>query len=170
MNESFMEIKDIIYSAGILLTFGLGAWNLIVNYKTTRKTSFINTVTSQRIKWLEQLRLDIGAYCGLTHNWFYSGLAGTEKEHEVLKEIDRLRHVIQLRLNPNGALDQKIQKLIQDIPNFTDQSKKQELDKAIQELVERSQEMLKEEWEKVKAESVNGNLNEEKKSCLPWKS
>ncbi|NCS96949.1 hypothetical protein GW756_06295 [bacterium] len=164
-----METKDIIYGIGILFTFGLGAWNLFYNYKTTRKTSFINTVTSQRIKWLEQLRLDIGAYCGLTHTWFYSGLAGTDKEHDILKEIDRLRHVIQLRLNPNGELDQKIQKLIQDIPKFTDHSKKSELDKSIQDLVDFSQAMLKEEWEKVKAESENGNLNAKKSSWLPWR-
>lgn len=61
-----MEPKDLIYGVGILFTFGLGAWNLLVNYKTTRKTSFINTVTSRRIKWIEQLRQDIAAYCGLT--------------------------------------------------------------------------------------------------------
>jgi len=165
-----METKDIIYGTGILFTFGLGAWNLIVNYKTSRKTSFINTVTSQRIKWLEQLRLDIGAYCGLTHTWFYSGLADSDIEHDVLKEIDRLRHVIQLRLNPNGELDQKIQKLIQDIPNLTDHSKKPQLDKAIQDLVDLSQAMLKAEWEKVKAESENGNLNVKRSSWLPWRS
>jgi hypothetical protein len=165
-----MEPKDLIYGAGILFTFGLGAWNLLVNYKTTRKTSFINTVTSQRIKWIEQLRQDIAAYCGLTHTWFYSGLAGTDKEHDVLKEIDRLRHVIQLRLNPNGELDRKIQVLIQDIPNLTDNSKRAELDKAIQDIVVASQEMLKKEWEKVKAESENGNLNAKKPSWFPWRN
>jgi len=165
-----MEPKDLIYGAGILFTFGLGAWNLLVNYKTTRKTSFINTVTSQRIKWIEQLRQDIAAYCGLTHTWFYSGLAGTDKEHDVLKEIDRLRHVIQLRLNPDGDLDKQIQALTQAIPNFTDSSKKANLDKAIQDLIVVSQKMLKEEWEKVKAESENGNLNTQAHSWLPWRN
>ena len=119
-----LEPKDVIFGVGILLTFFLGVWNLVVNYRTTRKTSYINTVTSQRIKWLELVRQDIGALCGLTHTWFYSGLAGTDKEHEVLKAIDRLRHVIQLRLNPTGILDQKIQALILEIPNLTDESKK----------------------------------------------
>ena len=45
-----METKDIVYATGILLTFLIGVWNLIFNYRTTRKTSFINIVTSQRVK------------------------------------------------------------------------------------------------------------------------
>ena len=153
------ETKDIIYGAGIIGTFVLGGWNLVANYRTSRKTSFINTVTNQRIKWIEELRQDIAAMCGLTHTWFYSRLEGTEKEHDVLKEIGRLRHVIPLRLNPSGELDQRIQKLISEIPNLTDQSKQRELDAALQELVEVSQKMLKAEWEKVKKESEHGNLN-----------
>jgi hypothetical protein len=153
-----VEAKDVVYGVGIALTFGLGVWNLIINYRATRKTSFINTVTSQRIKWLEQIRQDIAALAGLTHTWFYSGLAGTDKEHDVLKEIDRLRHVIQLRLNPDGTLDRKIQAIIREIPNLTDATKQRELDQALQELIKLSQEMLKEEWEKVKLEAEHGNL------------
>lgn len=153
-----MEAKDIIYGVGIALTFGLGVWNLIVNYRATRKTSFINTVTSQRIKWLEQIRQDIAALAGLTHTWFYSGLAGTDKENDVLKEIDRLRHVIQLRLNPDGTLDRRIQTIIRKIPDLTDMTRQKELDQALEELINISQAMLKEEWEKVKLEAEHGNL------------
>ena len=43
-----MEAKDVIYALGILLTFALCFRNFIANYRGTRRTSFINTVTSQR--------------------------------------------------------------------------------------------------------------------------
>ena len=59
-----MDSRDFILGSGVVLTFVLGVWNLVVNHRNTRKASFINTVTAQRVKWIEQLRQDIGAYCG----------------------------------------------------------------------------------------------------------
>ncbi|MDR4499445.1 MAG: hypothetical protein MRK02_16230 [Candidatus Scalindua sp.] len=155
-----MESKDYIYLGGIIVTFGLGVWNFIQGHRTTRKASFINTVTSQRIKWIEQLRQDIAAFSGCTHTWHMSNLKGTEKEVEILKEIDRLRHLIRLRLNPDGVHDRKITSLINEIPKLTHISKRDELMTALDQLTIATQEMLKEEWEKVKAEAKDGDLKE----------
>ncbi len=155
-----MEGKDIIYGLGILLTFALGVWNLVTNYRLTRRTSFINTVTNQRVKWIEQLRQDISAFSGLTHTWCFSELEGKPEELEVLKEIDRLQHVIRLRLNPDGTHDRKIAPLIRRIPDLTHISKREELTAALEELITTTQQLLKEEWEKVKAEAKRGDLKE----------
>lgn len=155
-----MEDKEIVYGLGILLTFGLGVWNLVTNYRATRRTSFINTVTNQRVKWIEQLRQDISSFSGLTHTWCYSDLEGKSEETEVLKEIDRLRHVIRLRLNPDGTHDRKIAQLIRRIPELTHISKREELTEALEELITTTQLLLKEEWEKVKAEAKEGDLQE----------
>jgi len=151
-----------IYGIGILLTVALGVWNLVTNYRATRRTSFINTVTSQRVKWIEQLRQDISAFSGLTHTWCFSELEGKPEEAEVTKEIDRLRHVIRLRLNPEGFHDRKIAELILKIPELTHISKREELKKALDDLTITTQFLLKEEWEKVKAEAKDGNLKEKK--------
>jgi hypothetical protein len=153
------DIKDLLYGLGIVLTFAVGVWNLVANYRMSRKTSFINTVTNQRVKWIEQLRQDISAFSGLTHTWCFSSLSGRPEEHELLKEIDRLRQVIRLRLNPNGTYDRKIQDLIVTIPQLTDISSRPELQAALDDLTETTQLLLKEEWEKVKWESEHGNLN-----------
>lgn len=155
-----MEAKDYIYAAGIAVTLALGVWNFIQGYRATRKASFINTVTSQRVKWIEQLRQDIAAFSGLTHTWCQSELAGTAENVTVLKELDRLRHVIRLRLNPDGALDRKITTLIKRIPELTHESQRPALLNALEELTRTTQELLKEEWEKVKAESKDGDLGE----------
>ncbi len=154
-----MEPKDIAYAVGIGLTFILGLWNLINNYFQTRKTSFINTVTKQRVEWLEHIRQDVSKFCGLTHTWAFSNLEGKSEEFEVLKELDQLRHVIKLRLNPDDTPDRKIRALIDRIPDLTHESKHEELKAALRELADETQAMLKNEWEKVKLESEEGNLS-----------
>jgi hypothetical protein len=142
----------------VLVTLFLGFWNTFQGYYATRKASFINNVTSQRVKWIEQLRQDISAFAGLTHTWCNSELEGKPEETEVLKELDRLRHVIRLRLNPGGEHDKKITALIKLIPTLTHISKRDELHIALEDLTSTTQQLLKEEWEKVKSESKDGDL------------
>jgi len=154
-----LEPKDYILGAGVVVTLILGVWNAVANYRSSRRTTFINTVTSQRIKWIEQLRQDISTFSGLTHTWCFSALEGKPEESPVIREIDRLRHVIRLRLNPDGVHDQKIEKLIREIPNLTHESQRQSLIQALEELTRTTQSLLKEEWEKVKRESKHGDVS-----------
>ena len=156
-----LEPKDYILGAGVIVTLMLGVWNMIANVRASRRTMFINTVTSQRVKWIEQLRQDISTFCGLTHTWCFSALEGKPQAHEVLKEIDRLRHVIRLRLNPSGTHDQKIESLIEQVPKLTHETQRKELLKALEDLTLTTQLLLKEEWEKVKAESKHGDVGGE---------
>lgn len=155
-----MSDKDAIYAVGIGVTLILGIWNLWNNYKTTRKNNFINTVTNQRIQWIEQLRQNIASFLGLTHTWCISDVEGKTEEIEILKELDRLRHLIQLRLNADATLDRKIAGLIKRIPDLTHTSQQTERQAAMNELATLSQQLLKEEWEKVKKESKDGDLSE----------
>jgi hypothetical protein len=157
-----MEPKDYFYAFGIVATFGLGVWNFIQGHRAARKASFINTVTSQRVLWIEQMRQDVSKFVGLTHTWAQSNLEGTDSELEVLKEIDRLRQVIRLRLNPDDTPDRKIAELVKKIPTLTHESRRNELMDALNRLTEATQEMLKGEWEKVKSESKDGDLSEKR--------
>lgn len=157
-----MEAKDAVYAISITLTFVLGGWNLINSYLQARKTSFINTVTKQRIEWIEQLRQDISKFCGLTHTWVYSNVEGKPEEHNILLQIDHLRHVIKLRLNPDDVADKEIATLIDTIPDLTHESQRNELKEAINELISLTQTMLKAEWEKVKAEAEKGNISKKR--------
>ncbi len=153
-----MDAKDVVYALGILATFVPGVWNLVMNYRNTRRSNFINTVTSQRVKWIEQLRQDISTFSGLTYTWCVSDLEGKPQEFEMLRDIDRLRHVIRLRLNPSGMHDKRIEQLIEEIPKFTHVSQREKLLKALEGLTVTTQLLLKEEWEKVKMEAEYGNL------------
>jgi hypothetical protein len=154
------DVKDLAFAAGVIVTFILGVVNAISNYRISKRTTFVNTVTSQRIKWIEQLRQDIGAFAGITYHWSHSEMEGKDGEVELLKELDRLRHVIRLRLNPSGKNDQAIEALIAEIPHYTDPSRQRELVEALERLTRATQALLKEEWDKVKRESVHGPLSD----------
>ncbi|MEW6616414.1 MAG: hypothetical protein AB1401_13245 [Thermodesulfobacteriota bacterium] len=155
-------MKDLFYAAGIILTFIIGIWNILMNYRQNRRTAFINTVTSERVKWIQTLRQNISAFCGLTYNWCYSNLPDKPEEVEVLKEIDKLRYLIRLQLNPDpeSKSERKIEDLIKTIPELTDVSRRAELEDSLNELIKTTQLLLKEEWEKVKTESKRGDLKE----------
>ena len=155
-----MEAKDYILGIGVAVTLVLGIWNAIVNYRVGKRTTFINTVTSQRIKWIEQLRQDIGAFCGLVYHWSHTAIEDKPKEDEVLKQLDHLRHVIRLRLNPEGEHDKKIEALIEEIPHLTAPDDQSKLDSALERMTRTTQLLLKEEWKKVKRESEHGPLSE----------
>jgi hypothetical protein len=153
-------MKDIAYATGIFLTFALGVWNIYQNYQNTRRTSFINTVTSERVKWIAHVRETISRFCGLTYHWAVSPqLQGTSGGEDVLREIDTLRHLIPLQLNPDGELERDIVRLVVEIPHATDPKKTDLLWELLDKLILKTQLMLKEEWEKVKDEAEHGRLN-----------
>ena len=155
-----MRAEDYVLLIGVVVTLVLGVWNLIQTQQVMKNTSFINTVTSQRILWIEQLRQDVSKFCGLTHTWCMSDLEDKPEASEILKEIDRLRHVIRLRLNPNDTPDRKIAALLKKIPELTHSSKRTELLSALEYITVATQHLIKDEWEKVKKEAKNGDLSE----------
>lgn len=158
-------MKDIFYSIGIILTFIIGVWNIVHNYRMSRRTAFINTVTAERVKWIEKLRENISQFCGLIYTWSFSRLEDTERGNEIVGEIDKLRHLIRLQLNPDGEFDKTIEKLITEIPNLTHETQTEQLKGQLNELVTATQKLLKAEWEKVKAESKRGDLKDNE-HCL----
>ena len=155
-----IEPEDYVLGAGVLVTLILGIWNAVANWRLSRRTAFINTVTAERIKWLGTLRENISTFCGLTRTWYFSGIEGKPEEHETLLQIDKLRHLIRLQLNPDGVHDKAIEALVARIPSLTHMTHEIELKEALNELVEVSQKLLKDEWEKVKEESKRGDLKE----------
>jgi hypothetical protein len=54
-----METKEWVMVVGILATFIIGFANLIFNLHNGKRTAFVNTVTSERIKWIGKVRENI---------------------------------------------------------------------------------------------------------------
>lgn len=153
------EFKDIFYIVGITATFLIGLGNIIYNIYIVRRTTYINSVTAERVKWINALRENVSKYIGLTYNWVISEVKeGSDESKEILKEIDRLRILIQLQINPKEKLGKKIISWIDTISNHTHKSQKEKLKKDLKWIVADVQELLKEEWDKVKDESEKGRL------------
>ncbi len=157
-----MTPKDYAAFFGIAVTLLIGLYNTLQNIRNSRRTTFINTVTSERIKWIGKLRESISTFCGVAHYWRFSTVKGSDEEKQKIQEIDKLRHFIVLQLNPNGDVDKEIQGLVGTIVSMssghlhvTDQDYRKHLD----QLTEESQQLLKAEWEKVKEESLKGDLS-----------
>jgi hypothetical protein len=160
-------MKDVFFSLGIILTFLLGVWNIVNNYRASRRTAFINTVTAERVKWIERLRENISVFCGLTYTWSASRMEGQPEEPEILKQIDKLRHLIRLQLNPYDSRDKQIEELVGKIPELTHETKIDQLKITLNELVVVTQHLLKNEWEKVKEESKRGDLKDNEHCLAP---
>lgn len=155
------DAKDYVAFTGILVTLILGVYNAVQNYRTSRRTIFINTVTAERIKWIGKLRENISTFCGVAHYWRFSTQKGSTEELKKIEEIDKLRHLIALQLNPKDQIDQKIQNLVGEIVSMSsghiEVSPKKYRDN-LDELIKETQELLKTEWEKVKDETRRGDF------------
>jgi hypothetical protein len=156
-----IETKDLAAFTGILATLSLGIYNAIQNYRSSQRTSFINTVTSERVKWIEKLRQSISSFCGAVHYWRFSTTRGGAEERQKIEEIDILRHLIVLQLSPTGTIDRDIQALVGKLVSITGEHiemSPRDFREILDQLTKKTQELLKAEWEKVKAESRKGDL------------
>lgn len=153
-----MTTTEIVTLIGIGLTFFVGVYNLIITFKNSRKTAFINSVTASRIKYIQELRESISRFCALAYS--YNNRASKlsyEQLWELHKESDTLRFLIRLYLNPiDDYWDSRIISLIDEILIKSDKDPKEKID----ELVVITQYLLKLEWEGAKRESEIGILSE----------
>jgi hypothetical protein len=157
-----MEWKDIGLIAGVAVTFLLGVANLIYSVVWNRRTSFINTVTSERVKWIGKLRENVSNYVGLTHYWFVSKDDDPKKLKDILRDLRILRYHITLQLNPSpeAHIDRRIMQLVREIPDHASKPDMTPLLNSLDALISEGQQLLKSEWDKVKREAQRGSLAE----------
>jgi hypothetical protein len=66
-------------SWSVIATAIISQWNAVHSYRGTRISNVINTVTRQRIEWMEQVRDDVATYSGLIYTWCVSRLEGKQR-------------------------------------------------------------------------------------------
>lgn len=159
-----MTTTEIVMLIGIGLTFFIGILNLVVTFRNVRKTAFINSVTSSRIKYIQELRESISKFCGLAHSYANKIYKLEYKEvWELHKEADNLRYLIRLYLNPEDDYwDNKIINLINEILLKSDKDPTEPINK----LITITQYLLKLEWEGAKRESEIGIMPDIEKKEL----
>jgi len=88
---------------------------------------------------------------------------GSEDQRQKIAEIDKLRHLIVLQLNPRGKIDSEIEELVGKVVSMSSghlATGDDEYRKTLRLLTHKTQELLKAEWEKVNEESLRGNISD----------
>jgi hypothetical protein len=147
-----MELQDPIPLVGITATFAAAVANLVYSVISTRKTRYINAITTSRINWIQSLREKVSRFSGLAYHWAITPL-GSEASQRIVEESDVLRFLIRLHLNPYDDEDKQMMALLEQIPKFTDPAQFDKLQVAIESLVSGIQLRLKHEWERAKKEA-----------------
>jgi hypothetical protein len=156
-------IVAIITLAGVLI-------NIILTIISNDRSRYIETITTSRIKWGDELRDKMSEFISSVNNmvdmikkdFLYDDISDTlllAKRH-----VDKHRSFVNLLLNPNDDRDREISTLVDliveklqienfkdDGPNFENLSS--EISSKTKDLSERTQKYLKENWETVKKES-----------------
>lgn len=165
------EIVALIGVTGVLS-------GVVGSYVASSRTLYISSITIERNKWIDKLRLNLAAFCTeakaftVDFEMFVSRRNSWEKirdqtrdgqsipdkpEFEHTRFVDHFRkmqdlaNIIQLQLNPDGTIDKNIIKMLQS-EYYAKVDDYQRTAKIIQILIWHSQWLLKAEWEKVKYE------------------
>jgi hypothetical protein len=149
-----MGSNDAIALTGIALTFFVSVANLIYSLRNNRRTTFVNTVTTSRLRWINSVRDEVSEFIAVTARLSDSS-AQPEKIGELLLQRDTLLHRIALHLNPMDAADQKIKTLALRARELSEKREAaEELPATLIELRDATGNYLKKEWNRVKDESI----------------
>ena len=162
------KITQIVTLIGIFLSFIVGAAALFIGINNSRKTIFINSITSARIQYIQKIRESISEFCGLVYAYHANALkTGSTEALEIQKRYDNLKYLIQLHFNVmDEYFDPEILRMINEIRNIQDGSNLSIVEGKIEPLILIMQYLLKLEWEGVKKESEKGMISKKEKHNL----
>lgn len=110
-----LEAKDFVTLAGILLTFIVGVCGVIIGIRSNKKTIFVNAVTTERVKWMADLKQLLSEYLSLISYYedkpFYEGA----EKVTFFERLLYLQNKIKLHLNYEDSTDEEINQLIDKI-------------------------------------------------------
>src|ERR1035438_4942791 len=151
-----METKDLIAIAGIGVTFLVSSANLVYSLRSNKRTVFVNTVTTSRLKWIDSLRDKVSEFIAVTVRLLDPDTASEKRDvGALLLQRDTLLHQIVLHVNPNDPTDQKIRTLVDHVRELTDRGVfSDELADGLRKLRDATGDYLKKEWNRVKKEST----------------
>ncbi|KLV22129.1 hypothetical protein [Bacillus altitudinis] len=115
--DNTIDISKIVFTLiGVLITTGISLVIAIINNSRSKKNLFINTITTNRITWMQNTRQMINDFIVLTETNTHTPIKiSGESRFNYFNDLSTLRNRILLHLNSKGYLDQKIIKTINEI-------------------------------------------------------
>ena len=151
-----IDIKDILVITGLLITLCLGLFNLWFNWHISKRSSFVNTVTSERIKWISQVRDRLAELLSVCEQWMMHRTQ--ERTPNLQSQIDTLRAELRLLLNPLDQEDVDVERLLLRLPDWHNSMTPEDFFAIRELLIIACKSMLKREWDKIKDESEKGRI------------
>ena len=150
-----MASKDLIAIAGIGVTLVVSCANLLYSIWNNKRTIFVNTVTTSRLKWIDSLREEVSEFIATTALIIDPTFTLEAKIlGEMLLKRDMLLHQIVLHLNPGDPEDKRMRSLVDHIRDLSEHRKdSHEPRNGLAELRDATGIYLKKEWNRVKKES-----------------
>lgn len=130
----------------------------LIAFVVSRRTLYVTAVTTERSKWINALRTNLSTLTGrvLAMQDRSRGDANYVRGADYWSDLDQIARIISkvtLQLNPRGAIDANLLKLLDALPGLIDGKHASRIRDANSLLVRHAQWLLKEEWEVVKAEA-----------------
>jgi hypothetical protein len=157
-SDNKIETKDWVAAVGILATLIVSLISLVHSLRNDRRASFVNTVSTSRLKWIDSLRDKVSEFIAVTSRLVdRKPPPGDAKAGELLLQRDTLVHQIVLHLNPHDPEDLKIKTLVLNVKLLTDdEPMSKEISNSLVQLRDATADYLKKEWNRVKSESIDG--------------
>jgi hypothetical protein len=152
------EIRDIVTIASVAVAF-IGVIYSVINSK---RTVYINAVTTSRIRYMDNLRDHVSRFCGLTLRLCKIEME-PKKRQKLIEEVNRLRYVIKLHLNRTKEIDLRLIDALDKISQQNHTSQSVELEKELNMIILLTQDVLSLEWSGIKEEAVKGRLGKRQK-------
>ncbi|NEZ40285.1 hypothetical protein [Paenibacillus alvei] len=112
-----LSISEWLTLITVAATLIVGIINLYSSLRTNKRTTYVNAVTSERVKWIGQLRELISEYLMLTAYYEEKPFLKGEEQKSFFERLTFLKYRIKLHLNQNGEQDKKINDLVERINN-----------------------------------------------------
>ncbi|MBE1867330.1 hypothetical protein ACMX8W_14245 [Bacillus subtilis] len=107
--------REMIMLYGVGATLFIGILNLISSRRSNKKTIYVNAVTSERVKWMTNLKELISEYLSLTTYYDDKPFLTGEDQANYFERLFYLQGNIKLQLNYADEKDQEINILIEKI-------------------------------------------------------
>jgi hypothetical protein len=155
--------SDVIALFAALVAIG----SILISLMIASRSNYVNTITSQRIKYRGEIRDSLSKFCGIV-KWYLLGGYASGDADKTLLEADQLYFLINLKLDSNHDFDKIMLKRMDEIiaeikPAITFPSS---LENKLRYLVAMTKALLDYEWQLAKIEAKKGYVTDKQKKRM----
>jgi hypothetical protein len=108
--------KDTLVALGVIFTAVISLWNLGYNFQHNRRTSYVISVTSTRLKWIGEVRDHLSRFVALIYQATVAPPVDPAERQRIFAEIAHRRMLLRLQLAPNAAaMDKEFETKIESV-------------------------------------------------------